>query len=308
MISDELLKKIADKNNPSVIGLDTRLEYLPLQLSGRYTSVDDPKLSDAADAILKFNMDIIDAIYDITALVKLQAAYYEMYGYNGMKALYETCRYAKEKGLFVIMDCKRNDIGSTAAAYSSAYIGMTQIGEKSIRAYDSDFVTVNPYLGSDGIKPFIDDSIKYDKGIFVLVKTSNPSSHEYQDQILSGTNMPLYHQVAKNIADIDTDTGSSGYCRTGAVIGATYPEAAVHLRSVLSKNILLVPGYGAQGADPALLGCFFDKDGSGAIINSSRDILLAWKEYGTQDHAQAARKKVLFMRDDINNKIIGKKI
>lgn len=303
MISDELIRKIHKKDNPSVIGLDTRLEYLP---PGLYENA--AALGDAAEAILKFNKDIIDSVYDIVPAVKLQSAYYEMYGYHGIKTLCETCRYAKEKDLFVIMDCKRNDIGSTAAAYSTAYLGMTKVGTRKIRAFDSDFVTVNPYLGSDGIKPFLDDCIKYDKGIFVLVKTSNPSSHEYQDRLVDKTGNTVYIQVAKDLAEIDTDTGASGYCRTGAVIGATYPEAAVILRNILSKNILLVPGYGAQGADPVLLGSFFDKDGTGAIINSSRDILLAWKEYGTNDHANAAREKALFMKNDINKNIIGKKI
>lgn len=300
MLSDKIIENVIKKNNPSVIGLDTKFEYLPTALQKKYLNQYGETLKAASKAILEYNKTLIDAVYDIVAVVKVQVAYYEMYGVEGMITFSKTCSYAKKKGLFVIADCKRNDIGSTAAAYSAAYLGKTKVGNCQLRAFESDCVTVNPYLGTDGIKPFIDDCDKNDKGIFILVKTSNPSSVEYQDKIFTETGNTLYNEVAKNINNYIIETGKYGFSNLGVVVGATYPEVAKELRSKLDKCLILVPGYGAQGADARFISNFFNKDGLGALVNSSRAILLAYKNKGTDDYAFAAREKTLDMKDDLN--------
>jgi orotidine-5'-phosphate decarboxylase len=303
MLSDRLIEKIVEKNNPSVIGLDTRFEYLPKEMQDRYLEGYGPTAACASLGILEFNRDIIDAIADIVPAVKVQIAYYEMYGYQGIETFAKTCAYAKEKNLFVIADCKRNDIGSTAEAYSAAYLGVTKIGTGCFRAYESDFLTVNPYLGTDGIAPFIKDCEEYDRGVFILVKTSNNSSGEYQDQILKDNGKELYINVAEHINGYIEKTGRYGYSNIGAVTGATYPQAAVKLRKILKNCILLVPGYGAQGAKASSIGSFFDKDRLGAVVNSSRAILLAYKKQGSPDHASAAREAALAMKKDLNDNL-----
>lgn len=300
MLSDKIIENVIRKNNPSVIGLDTKFEYLPKVLQNKYLNQYGETLEAASKAILEYNKALIDATYDIVAVVKVQVAYYEMYGFHGISTFSKTCSYASKKGLFVIADCKRNDIGSTASAYSTAYLGKTKVGNKEIRAFDTDFVTVNPYLGTDGLKPFIDDCVSNDKGIFILIKTSNPSSHEYQDKVFLETDNTLYKEVATNINKYIIKTGKYGFSNLGVVIGATYPEVAIELRSMLDKSLILVPGYGAQGADASFISSFFNKDGLGALINSSRAILLAYTNKGTDDYSSAARDKALEMKDDLN--------
>lgn len=303
MLSDRLIEKIIEKNNPSVIGLDTRFEYLPEEMQDRYIEGYGATAACAASGIFEFNRDIIDAVADVVPAVKVQIAYYEMYGYHGIETFAKTCAYAKEKDLFVIADCKRNDIGPTAEAYSTAYLGITKVGHGCFRAYETDFLTVNPYLGTDGIAPFIRDCDDHDRGIFILVKTSNRSSGEYQDAVLKDNGLELYIHVAEHINGYIEKTGRYGYSNIGAVTGATYPEAALKLRRILKNSILLVPGYGAQGAKAASISDFFDKDRLGAVVNSSRDVLLAYRKTGTSDHAAAAREAAIAMKKDLNDNV-----
>lgn len=299
---DQLISSILEKRNPSVVGLDPKLEYLPDFLIEKYCSR-NPSLKNAALAIEEFNKRIIDEVYDLIPAVKLQIAYYEMYGIPGLEAFQATARYAKEKGLIVISDVKRNDIGSTAQAYSSAYLGKTSIGETQDTAFPSDFITVNPYLGIDGIQPFIDDCNKYDKGIFVLVKTSNPSSGEFQD--LRVDNKPFYQYVGEKVSEWGNESiGRFGYSRVGAVVGATYPQQLAELRQIMPNTYFLVPGYGVQGGSAEdILKCF-DKRGLGAIVNASRSVMCAyrrepWKnEFSPEQFAQASRAEVLKMKKE----------
>ncbi len=299
---DQLITNILKKRNPSVVGLDTKLEYLPDFLIEKYCSK-EPSLKNAVLAIQEFNKRIIDEVYDLIPAIKLQIAYYEMYGIDGLKAFLETARYAREKGLIVISDVKRNDIGPTAEAYSTAYLGKTQVKGVRHEVFSSDFITVNPYLGIDGIKPFIDDCNKYNKGIFVLVKTSNPSSGEFQDLLVQ--NKPLYQYVGEKVREWGNDSlGNFGYSRVGAVVGATYPKQLAELRKIMPNTFFLIPGYGAQGGKAQdILQCF-DRRGLGAIVNASRSVICAYrrkeweKVFSPQQFAQASRGEVLRMKKE----------
>lgn len=318
MFIDSLIEKIKEKNNPSVLGLDPRIEYIPESIKNKAYSQWGRNFEGASQGILEFNKGLIDAVYDIIPAVKPQAAYYEMYGSSGMKAFEETIRYAKEKGLIVIADGKRNDIGSTAEAYSSAFLGRTDIGDGNLQsAFDADALTVNPYLGYDGIKPFLEDCQKYDKGIFILVKTSNKSSGQLQDLLIFneveeekeflGETKSIYSLVAKYVDLWGKDLiGKYGYSSVGAVVGATYPEQAKILRRIMKHAYILVPGYGAQGGTAKDAVQAFDEDGLGAIVNASRSIMCAYKsslwqdKYSEDDFAAAAKAEALRMRDEIN--------
>lgn len=302
---DILIEKIIEKKNPTVVGLDTRLEYLPEELISEY--IDDPiTFKGAAEAIFEFNRRIIEAVCEYIPGIKVQIAYYEMYGLPGIEAFMSTCQYAKDKGLVVIGDVKRNDIGSTAKAYANAYLGETNLIVDSKCAFDLDFITVNPYLGIDGVLPFIDACKKYNKGIFTLVKTSNPSSSDFQDLYI-GEHM-LYEVVAQNVSKWGEELiGKRGYSAVGAVVGATHPEQAEELRKSMPHTYFLVPGYGAQGggADD-ICGCF-DNQGLGAVINASRSIICAYRgdrwreEFAPDQFDKAALAEVIAMRDDINS-------
>lgn len=299
MIIDKLIDEILKKDNPSVVGLDTCLDYLP---SDMLEGVDDFKK--AADAIIEFNKNIVDKIYDIVPAVKVQVAYYEMYGVEGMRAFKETCEYATEKGMFVIADVKRNDIGSTAGCYSKAYLSGVTIGNKKINAFNTDFITVNGYLGSDGINPFVKDCEEYDKGLFILVKTSNPTSGELQDKKFESGNT-LYEEMADLVAKWGASTvGKYGYSSVGAVVGATHMEQARIIRERIPNVFFLIPGYGAQGGTADDLAVCF-KDGIGGIVNSSRGILTAYKkdQYKGMNYADAARQASIDMKDDLNRAI-----
>ncbi|AUG57717.1 orotidine 5'-phosphate decarboxylase [Acetivibrio saccincola] len=306
MFIDVLIKKIKEKNNPSVVGLDPKIEYIPSFIKEEAFKKQGKTLKGAANAIFTFNKYIIDAVYDIVPAVKPQLAYYEMYGLEGLKAFYETCRYAKEKGLLVIADGKRNDIGSTAESYSAAFLGKTKIEDTEEAAFDVDALTVNPYLGIDGIKPFIEDCDKYNKGIFILVKTSNKSSGQFQD-IITETGKSMYEIVAQHIEEWGRDLkGEYGYSSVGAVVGATYPNQAKILRKILKSAYILVPGYGAQGGTAKDVASSFNPDGLGAIVNASRSIMCAykserWKEkYTEEKFYEASRAEALRMKEDIN--------
>lgn len=298
MMIDRLIEKTVNTKCPVCVGLDTLYDYVPESIKQDKAYLDP--LRHAADCIYKYNMEIIDAVCDIVPAVKVQAAYYEMYGLEGMRVFSNTLKYAKMRDLMVIADVKRNDIGSTASAYAAAYLSGVAIDDRVSVGYDSDFITVNPYLGTDGIKPFTDACERTGKGIFCLVKTSNPSSGEFQDIDYGGKK--LYELVAEKVAEWGSGLmGRHGYSSIGAVVGATYPKQAEALRSEYPKMYFLVPGFGAQGAKPEDIAVSFDKDGLGAIVNSSRAILLAYrnKMYSDLDFAGAARQAVLDMRSAI---------
>lgn len=297
MVIDTLIDKIIEKQNPTALGLDTRLEYLPEEMLDGY-DIEDVDYKDAGNLILKFNKKLIDGLKDIVPCVKVQIAYYEMYGHHGMKAYYKTVDYAKRNGLTVIADAKRNDIGATCTAYANAFLGTTPIVGKN--AFDADFVTVTPYLGSDGIIPFIDVCKQTGKGVFVLVKTSNPSSGELQDIMVD--EKPLYEIVGEKVSEWGKDLiGKYGYSSCGAVVGATYSGQAKSLREKLPHVFFLIPGYGAQGAKGKDIVSSFDKDGIGGVVNASRSIICAHKkdEYKGMDFVEAARTAALAMREDI---------
>jgi len=306
---DRLIEEIRKKGNPIVVGLDTRLEYIPLEFQESYWQDGTVDLSVAGKIIYAYNKAIIDHVWDVVPAVKLQMACYEMYGLPGMEAFQKTCSYASKKGLLVIGDGKRNDIGTTAEAYSAAYLGYTPlIEEKDQQAFPLDFITINPYLGYDGVHPFISNAEKYNKGLFILVKTSNPSSGQFQDLMVNGNR--LYEVVGDYVKQWGLHlVGRFGYSRVGAVVGATYPRQGKELRERMSGVFFLVPGYGAQGASGDDLTGFFDEDGLGAIINSSRSILLAYrkkpwiKQYTPLQFAQAARKELLMMGEDIRSSL-----
>jgi len=300
----KLIGEITKKNAPIVAGLDPVLGYVPEYIKKEAFEEYGETLEGAADAIWRFNKDIIDAIYDLVPAVKPQIAMYEQFGLPGLSVFKKTIDYCKEKGLVVIGDTKRGDIGSTSAAYATAHLGKVNIGSRSCSVFDEDFITVNPYLGSDGVTPFIDACQKEDKGIFVLVKTSNPSSGEFQDKLCDG--VPLYELVARKVIEWGDTCMDGTYSNIGCVIGATYPEMGETLRKIMPHNYILVPGYGAQGGTAKDLAVFFNQDGLGAIINSSRGIIAAYKQekyskYGDKNYADASRQAVLDMKEEINS-------
>lgn len=265
---------------------------------------DGQTLEAAAKAVFRFNKAIIDEIYDVVPAIKPQAAYYEMLGWRGVKVLEKTIRYAQSKGMFVMTDGKRNDIGATMTAYAAAHLGNTAVGGNLIEAFGADALTVNGYLGTDGIAPLLEICEKKDKGIFVLVKTSNKSSGELQDQKIDGT--PVYAVMGDMCEKWGSEQiGEYGYSSVGAVVGATYPEQLTELRQRLPHTFFLVPGYGAQGGGAEGLKGAFDANGLGAVINSSRAVMCAYKKEGCDERefAKAARREVLRMRDDINSVI-----
>ena len=301
-IMDKLIGKIQETNNPTVMGLDPRYEMLPKCVTSKYSK----DLEGVAQAIIEFNKKLIDATCDIIPAIKPQIAFYEMYGIPGMKAFKETCKYAKEKGMLVIADIKRGDIGSTATGYSNAYLGKTQIGDKEESIYDVEFVTVNPYMGTDCVKPFIDDCKKYDKGIFILVKTSNPSSGELQDIKLENGE-EVYKRVASLVEKWGEDLrGENGYSSVAAVVGATYPKQLEELRNLAPHTFFLIPGYGAQGGKAEDIALGFDKNGIGGIINASRSLMCAyksdkWKDvYQEDEYAKATRAEAIRMKEELN--------
>ncbi|MDE5584325.1 MAG: orotidine-5'-phosphate decarboxylase [Ruminococcus sp.] len=305
MSFDRLIERIIELKNPTVVGLDPKLEYVPQYIQRRYMDKDGGTLRAAAKAIFDFNQAIIDEIHDIVPAIKPQCAYYEMYGSYGIKALQKTIRYAKLNGMFVITDGKRNDIGATMEAYTNAHLGTVNVCGNEIEPFASDALTVNGYLGTDGIEPLLNICREKDKGIYVLVKTSNKSSGEIQDMKLEdGT--PIYALMGDMCEKWGADTiGKYGYSAVGAVVGATYPEMLTELRKRLPHTMFLVPGYGAQGGGAEGLKGAFDENGLGAIVNSSRAVMCAYKKEGCdeRDFAKSARREAIRMRDDITQYI-----
>lgn len=300
---NKLTEKIRKTHAPIVVGLDPMLNYIPKHIQEAAFKACGETLEGAAEAIWQFNKEIVDATYDLIPAVKPQIAMYEQFGIPGLMAFKKTVDYCKEKDLVVIGDIKRGDIGSTSAAYAVGHIGKVQVGSKEYAGFDEDFVTVNPYLGSDGVNPFIDVCKKEKKGLFILVKTSNPSSGEFQDQLVNGR--PLYELVGEKVAEWGQECMGDTYSYIGAVVGATYPEMGKILRRIMPKAYILVPGYGAQGGQGKDLVHFFNEDGLGAIVNSSRGIIAAYKQekyaqIGEANFADASRKAVEDMIADID--------
>ena len=296
----KLIEKIKQTNAPICVGLDPLISHIPDYILDEKIKKYGKSTKAVAEAFYDFNMAIIDKTFDLIPAVKPQIAMYEEFGIDGMIAYKNTVDYAKSKGLLVIGDAKRGDIGSTSLAYAKAHIGVSEISGEKLSGFDTDFVTVNPYLGTDGIKPFIDVCNSEDKGIFVIVKTSNPSSGEFQDRQIDGT--PLYELVAKKTCEWGELSMDGEYSNVGAVVGATYPKMSAILREKMPHTFFLVPGYGAQGATAEDLKPCFNKDGLGAIVNSSRGIIAAYKQekYASLDFANASRAAVKDMIADIN--------
>ncbi len=306
MSLDRLIEKIERTQNPTVAGLDPKLDYVPEYIKRKCFDKYGETLKGAAKAILEFNKGLIDALCDIVPAVKPQAAYYEMYGAPGVKALYKTQEYARSKGMYVITDAKRNDIGATMEAYATAHLGKVKVGSSEFEPFLGDALTVNGYLGSDGIKPLLKTCSEYDKGIFVLVKTSNPSGGELQDKLIEGK--PVYEVMGEMCAKWGEELGGVyGYSGVGAVVGATYPEQLTELRKKLPTVFFLIPGYGAQGGTAKDIGGAFDEKGLGGIVNSSRGIMCAYQKQKCDEHdfAGAARREAIRMRDEIMG-IVGK--
>lgn len=299
---NKLINRIQKTNAPIVVGLDPMLKFVPGHILKAAFGEYGETLEGAAEAIWQYNKGLVDAIFDLIPAVKPQIAMYEQFGVPGIMAFKKTVDYCKEKELVVIGDIKRGDIGSTSEAYAAGHLGKVQVGSKAYYSFDEDFVTVNPYLGSDGIKPFIKVCQEEKKGLFILVKTSNPSSGEFQDRLIDGK--PLYEVVADMVAQWGSECMGDSYSYIGAVVGATYPEIGKVLRTVMPKSYILVPAYGAQGGKGADLVHFFNEDGLGAIVNSSRGIIAAYQMekyagYGEAGYADAARAAVIDMREDI---------
>lgn len=313
---NRLVEKIKKTEAPIVVGLDPTMKFVPEHIQKKAFAGYGETLQGAAEAIWQYNKAIIDSIYDLVPAVKPQIAMYEQFGIEGLIAFQKTVDYCKEKDLIVIGDIKRGDIGSTSEAYAVGHLGQVMVGNTMCRGFHEDFVTVNPYLGSDGVKPFIKVCKEEKKGIFVLVKTSNPSSGELQDRLVQTetgtTDRPLYEIVGEQVAAWGAECMGETYSYVGAVVGATYPEQGRILRDIMPKAFILVPGYGAQGGKGADLVHFFDRDGLGAIVNSSRGIIAAYQQeqyagYGGENFADASRAAVLAMKEDIGQALAGRK-
>ena len=310
-----LTEKIKKLEAPIVVGLDPTMKFVPEHIKKQAFAEHGETMKGAAEAVWLFNKGIVDAVCDLVPAVKPQIAMYEQFGVEGVQAFQRTVAYCKEKGLVVIGDIKRGDIGSTSEAYAVGHLGQVQVGETMCRGFEEDFATVNPYLGSDGVKPFIEVCKKEKKGLFILVKTSNPSSGEFQDRLVlpegstdASKARPLYEVVGEKVAEWAADHMGETYSYIGAVVGATYPEMGKILRQIMPKSYILVPGYGAQGGKGKDLKHFFNEDGLGAIVNSSRGIIAAYQQeayakYGPENYADASRAAVLDMKEDIREGI-----
>lgn len=300
---DILIDKIKETGNPTVMGLDPRYEMIPKCVRNKYAKT----LEGAAQAILEYNKALIDATCDIVPAVKPQVAFYEMFGIEGMKVFNETCKYAKEKGMVVIADAKRGDIGSTAQGYSNAFLGKTPLDDVELDIFNVDFLTVNPYMGTDCVKPFVEDCKKYNKGLFVLVKTSNKSSGEIQDLVLQN-GKTIYETVAELVNEWGKDLiGENGYSSIGSVVGATYPAQLKELREIMPSSYFLIPGYGAQGGKAEDIALGFDNEGLGGIVNASRSLMCAYKsdfwkdKFTEEEYAEATRAEAVRMRNELRS-------
>ena len=303
---DLLIEKIKSTNNPTVMGIDPSYDKIPNCVKEKY----EKNVEGVCSAILEYNKELIDNVCNIIPAIKPNIAFFEMFGIDGIKAFKETCKYAKEKGMIVIVDAKRGDIGSTATAYSSAFLGATKIEEEDFKFLDVDFVTINPYLGTDGIKPFIEDCKKYGKGVFILVKTSNPSSGELQDLKLEN-GKTIYETVGELVNNWGQELiGENGYSSVSAVVGATYPKQLEELREIMPNTYFLIPGYGAQGGKAEDIALGFDDKGLGGIVNASRSLMCAYKsdrwkdKFKEEEYGKATAAEAIRMRDELNSAIL----
>ena len=301
---NQLVQKIQKTKAPICVGLDPMLNYIPSHIIQKAFAEYGETLEGAAEAVWQYNKEIVDHTYDLISSVKPQIAMYEQFGIEGLKAYAKTVEYCQQKGLIVIGDVKRGDIGSTSSAYAVGHLGNVKVGSNICTGFNTEFITVNPYLGTDGVKPFVDVCNEQDKGIFVLVKTSNPSSGEFQDKLIDGR--PLYELVAEKVVEWGDASMDGAYSNVGAVVGATYPEMSKILRKLMPRTYFLVPGYGAQGGTAQDLKHCFNEDGLGAIVNSSRGIIAAYKQekyskFGPEHFAEASRQAVIDMIADINS-------
>ena len=301
---NKLVQKIQETKAPICVGLDPMLSYIPSHIIQKAFAEYGETLEGAAEAVWQYNKEIVDHTYDLIPSVKPQIAMYEQFGIEGLKAYAKTVEYCQQKGLIVIGDVKRGDIGSTSSAYAVGHLGKVKVGSNICSGFNTEFITVNPYLGTDGVKPFVDVCNEQDKGIFVLVKTSNPSSGEFQDKLIDGR--PLYELVAEKVVEWGDASMDGAYSNVGAVVGATYPEMSKILRKLMPRTYFLVPGYGAQGGTAQDLKHCFNEDGLGAIVNSSRGIIAAYKQekyskFGPEHFAEASRQAVIDMIEDINS-------
>ncbi len=306
---NRLISKIKKLDAPIVVGLDPMLKFVPEHIQKKAFAECGETLEGAAEAIWQYNKGIVDAVCDLVPAVKPQIAMYEQFGVPGLEVFKRTVDYCREKDLVVIGDVKRGDIGSTSQAYAVGHLGRVSVGGKTYCPFGEDFATVNPYLGSDGVRPFLQVCKEEKKGIFVLVKTSNPSSGEFQDRL--SPDRPLYEIVGEKVAQWGKECMGEEYSYVGAVVGATYPEQGRALRRIMPRTLILVPGYGAQGGKGADLAYFFNEDGLGALINSSRGIIAAYQQerygkYGGEGYGEAARAAVLDMKQDILQALAGK--
>ena len=306
VIIDRLVQRITEMHNPTVVGLDPRLDMVPAKIRDAAFAEHGKTAAGVAEAFYRFNVGLIDAVADIVPAVKLQVAMYEQYGAVGMDAYIRTIAYAKQKGMVIIGDIKRGDIASTAEAYSDGHIGRVTIEGEKVAVFQEDFITVNPYMGSDSIEPYLQNCKDYGKGLFALVKTSNKGSGDFQDLMIGDTGKTLYETVGQRVSEWGAGLiGASGFSAVGAVVGATYPEQAAKLRAAMPHTFFLVPGYGAQGGKAADLAVCFNEDGIGAIVNSSRGIIAAYKlaaykdTFGEDNYADAARQAALDMKKDL---------
>lgn len=300
----KLIEKIQKTKAPICVGLDPMLSYIPEHVTKKAFAEFGETLEGAAEAIWQFNKEIVDTTCDLIPSVKPQIAMYEQFGLPGLAAYDKTVKYCQEKGLIVIGDVKRGDIGSTSAAYATGHLGTVQVGSQTLSGFNTEYITVNPYLGTDGVKPFVDVCNQCDRGIFVLVKTSNPSSGEFQDRLIDGR--PLYELVAEKVVEWGDASMDGAYSNVGAVVGATYPEMSKVLRKLMPRTYFLVPGYGAQGGTAEDLKYCFNEDGLGAVVNSSRGIIAAYKKdayakFGPKHFGEASRQAVIDMIADINS-------
>ena len=301
---NQLVQKIQKTKAPICVGLDPMLNYIPSHIIQKAFAEYGETLEGAAEAVWQYNKEIVDHTYDLIPSVKPQIAMYEQFGIEGLKAYAKTVEYCQQKGLIVIGDVKRGDIGSTSSAYAVGHLGNVKVGSNICTGFNTEFITVNPYLGTDGVKPFVDVCNEQDKGIFVLVKTSNPSSGEFQDKLIDGR--PLYELVAEKVVEWGDASMDGAYSNVGAVVGATYPEMSKILRKLMPRTYFLVPGYGAQGGTAQDLKHCFNEDGLGAIVNSSRGIIAAYKQekyskFGPEHFAEASRQAVIDMIADVNS-------
>ena len=300
----KLIEKIQKTKAPICVGLDPMLSYIPEHVTKKAFAEFGETLEGAAEAIWQFNKEIVDATCDLIPSVKPQIAMYEQFGLPGLAAYDKTVKYCQEKGLIVIGDVKRGDIGSTSASYATGHLGTVQVGSQTLSGFNTEYITVNPYLGTDGVKPFVDVCNQCDRGIFVLVKTSNPSSGEFQDRLIDGR--PLYELVAEKVVEWGDASMDGAYSNVGAVVGATYPEMSKVLRKLMPRTYFLVPGYGAQGGTAEDLKYCFNEDGLGAVVNSARGIIAAYKKdayakFGPEHFGEASRQAVIDMIADINS-------